>query len=284
MIRNLKLFWKFALLALMTPIAITAIASITLSQMNTLKYEYDNLYGFMLIPLLEVDKGNLHREKLNSHLREFIHPDLSPENSKALADAIRTEDKMMTDFIARYESEWLTTLSPEFTASLVALGQQHLQTIEAETLAKFHEVYNAYVPKLQALLTGKSVNFNELKQQLEQLETAFDSLVKVNRQFADYSNESAQNAIAQMRWMLMVLGPLLSLITLWIAWWFAHLVTAPIVRLSLATQQLAHGNLEVKLAKASKEPKDKVTFRKDEIGDIERSFDELNEITVDTEW
>jgi len=277
MIRNLKLFWKFAILAMMTPIAITAIASITLSQMNTLKYEYDNLYGFMLIPLLEVDKGNLHREKLSRLLREFIHLELSPENSQVLIDAIRTEDQMMTDFIARYESEWLTTLSPEFTASLAALGQQHLQTEEAETLAKFHEIYNAYVPKRQALLTGKSINFNELKQQLEQLETTFDSLVKVNRQFADYSNESAQNAITHMRWMLMVLGPLLSLIALGIAWWFARLVTAPIVRLSLATQQLAQGNLEVKLAKASKEPRDKVTFRKDEIGDIERSFDELND-------
>ena len=274
-IHNLKLFWKFALLALMTPITITIIASIAFQKTNTLKYEYDNLYGFMLIPLLDIDLGNLHREKLSSKLHELTHSEWSPKERTALAEAIRAEEKRMIEFIARYESEWLTTLSPEFTASLAALGQQHLQTIEAETLAKFHVIYNSYALKRDALLAGKTVNFNELKSDLEHMETTFDSLVKVNRKFADYSNESAQNAIAQMRWMLMVLGVLLSLIALGIAWWFAHLVTAPVVRLSRATQQLAQGNLDVRFVKASKGNREKVTLRQDEIGDIERTFDAL---------
>jgi len=85
MIRNVKLFWKFILMALMIPVTIIIIAGTALNKTNTLKYEYDNLYGFMLIPLLDVDKGNLHREKLSSKLREFTHPELSSKEQTAVA-------------------------------------------------------------------------------------------------------------------------------------------------------------------------------------------------------
>jgi len=104
MIHNIKLFWKFILMALMIPITITIIASITLNKTNTLKYEYDNLYGFMLIPLLDIDKGNLHREKLSSKLRELIHPNLSAEERATLVKEIKYQDQMMTEFIARYDN------------------------------------------------------------------------------------------------------------------------------------------------------------------------------------
>jgi signal transduction histidine kinase/CheY-like chemotaxis protein len=276
MIHKITLFWKFILMALMIPITITIIAGIALNKTNTLKYEYDNLYGFMLIPLLEVDKGNLHREKLNSKLREFTHPELSSEERTTIADEIKYQDQMMIEFIVRYESEWLTTLSPEFTATLAALGQQHLQQIEAETLAKFHQVYDAFVLKRDALLAGQAVKFQKVKQDLEQMETTFESLVKVNRKFADYSNESAQQAIAQMRWMLMLWGILLSFIALGITWWFTHHVTKPVSILSQAIQDLTHGHLNAHATLVSKNQIKKIVRRQDEIGEIGRAFKALN--------
>ena len=273
---NIRLFWKFILMALMIPITITIIAGIALNKTNILKYEYDNLYGFMLIPLLDVDKGNLHREKLNSKLQEFTHPELSSEERTTITEEIKYQDRMMIEFIARYESEWLTTLSPEFTAVLAALGQQHLQQIEAETLAKFHQIYDAFVLKRDALLAGQAVQFKELKQDLEQMEATFEVLVKVNRQFADYSNESAQQVITHMRWTLVVWGILLSLMAFGIAWWFARHVTKPVSLLSQAIQYLAQGHLNADSAFLSKNQINKIVRRRDEIGEIGRAFKALN--------
>ncbi|MDM8559610.1 response regulator [Candidatus Parabeggiatoa sp. HSG14] len=276
MIRNLKLFWKFTLLALMIPVAIIIIAGIILNKTNTLKYEYDNLYGFMLIPLLDVDKGNLHREKLSANLLELTRPDLSSDKRNTLAELIRTENKMMTDFIARYESEWLTTLSPEFTAVLAKLGKQHLQKIEADTLKNFHTVYDVYVPKRDALLSGEPVNSKALKNDLAQMESTFDSLVKVNRQFADYSNESAQVAITDMRWLLLVSSLVLTIIALGIAWWFSYTIIHPLIYFTRAAQQLALGNLDSKkITNINIYNIKKITNRKDEIGDIGRAFETL---------
>ena len=53
-------------LAVITPIAVTAIAVIALSQTNALKYEFDNLYGFMLIPIMNLDQANLHHQALET--------------------------------------------------------------------------------------------------------------------------------------------------------------------------------------------------------------------------
>ncbi|EDN71011.1 two-component hybrid sensor and regulator [Beggiatoa sp. PS] len=263
-------------MALMIPITITIIAGIALNKTNILKYEYDNLYGFMLIPLLDVDKGNLHREKLSSKLHELTHAELSLEQRTTITEEIKYQDRMMIEFIARYESEWLTTLSPEFTAVLATLGQQHLQQIEAETLIQFHQVYDAFILKRDALLSGQTMKFKELKQYLEQMEATFEVLVKVNRQFADYSNESAQQVITHMRWTLVVWGILLSLMAFGIAWWFARHVTKPVSLLSQAIQYLAQGHLNADSALVFKNQINKIVRRQDEIGEIGRAFKALN--------
>lgn len=267
--KNLKISQRLAILALMTPITIAIVAGIGLYKTNALKYEYDNLYGFMLIPLLDVDKGNLYREVLKYHLRELTRSDLSPDERAANIEIVRREDKNMTDFIARYESEWKTTLSPEFSAALAALGQQHLQEIEAETLANFHKLYKAYAPLRDRLLSGEKIGFKEIGKYMTQMENTFDTLVKVNRQFADNSNESAQNTISQMRWLLVIFGVLLTIIALVVTWWISLQITTPLASLSRATQQLTQGNLELDSITASI---NHFTNRSDELGQLAKLF------------
>jgi signal transduction histidine kinase/DNA-binding response OmpR family regulator/HAMP domain-containing protein len=267
--KNLKISQRLAILALMTPITIAIIAGIGLYKTNALKYEYDNLYGFMLIPLLDVDKGNLHRAVLTYHLRELTRSDLSPDERAASIEAVRLEDKNMTDFIARYESEWKTTLSPEFSAALAALGQQHLQDIESKTLVNFHELYKAYAPLRDRLLSGEQIGFKEIGKYLTQMEETFDTLVKVNRQFADNSNESAQNTISQMRKLLVIFGVLLTFIALIVTWRISLQITTPLASLSRATQQLTEGNLELDSRNSSI---NQFTNRSDELGQLANLF------------
>ena len=272
MIHNLKLFWKLSILATIIPISIIIMATIALNKTNVLKYEYDNLYGFMLIPLLELDKGNLQREKLAFLLDNLIdHDDITNSEYAELVKEIRDKDKLISQFIAMYESEWLTTLSPEFTAVLHKLGKQDLQTIELNALAQFHQIYASYSIKRDVLLAGKIVEHDNLIADLKLMETPFDQLVKVNRKFADYSNENAQRTISQMRDSLIITGLILCFISMLVTLWLARFITVPINQLTREIQALAEGNLQ-----QTKEL-DNIVQRKDEIGDIGRTYQELVE-------
>ncbi|MCL4294754.1 MAG: HAMP domain-containing protein [Anaerolineae bacterium] len=264
-IRDLKLFRKLVLLALMIPLAIVIIGAIALRATDSLKYEYDNLYGFMLIPIMRLDQGNLHRQALMTSLNELARPNLPAEERSTLIKTIQAEDEAMRAAISQYEKEWLTTLSSEFSASLIAQNQQGLQTIEADALTQFHMAYDAYTANRDSLLAGKEVNSNMLKDDLTRIQEAFDTLVNVNRQFADLSNVSAQATINNMRLTLIGAGILTSILGLGLAWWFARLITKPITTLTHATLQLAQGNLDVVLP----------TESKDETGQMAHSFSRM---------
>jgi len=202
MFRNLKLFKKLALLALMIPLASAIMAGFALTETGNLKYEYDNLYGFMLIPIMDLDQAHLHHTFLEANLDKLAHEGSSLEESAALVESVKSNDQAMTTLISRYEEEWLTGLSPEFTASLAAQGQQQLQNAEADALHQFNLAYADYALKRDTLLSGQRVDLDTLKEDLAQMGVALESLVKINRQFADLSNTSAQATIGRMRLML----------------------------------------------------------------------------------
>jgi methyl-accepting chemotaxis protein len=59
------------ILAFVTPVTIVLIAGTAIFQTNSLKYEYDNLYGFMLIPIMSLDQANLHLEEMKGNLEKL---------------------------------------------------------------------------------------------------------------------------------------------------------------------------------------------------------------------
>ncbi len=262
MIRNLKLVWKMMLQALMIPLAIIITVVIALNGTNKLKFEYDNLYGFMLIPIASLDQAALSQEQLNGSIYKFMHPDEALQDRTALSSVIQSEDEAMIAVIARYENEWVTTLSPEFTATLVALNQQGLQTDEANALAQFHTAYTAYASKRDAMLSGTAVDYASIETDLNQMETAFQSLVDVNLQFADLSNEAAQAATVDVRRTLLIVAGLLTVCGLAAAWWLIQLIIAPVRMLTGITRQLTEGDLDVHLK----------TESKDEMGEMAAAF------------
>jgi methyl-accepting chemotaxis protein len=265
MICHLSLFRKLALIALLIPLAAAAIAGIALKGIGVVKYEYDNLYGFMLIPIMALDEANLQRQVVEAAVLDLTRPFIAAHERTALSDTIRAADTAMVKLMTRYETEWLTTLSPEFTAVLAAQGQQSLQTDEANALAQFHTAYEDYIIRRDAIFTGQSVSLSALETDLNQMHAAFDSLLKVNRQFADLSNTSAQAGIASVYWQLIVVAILASVIGVGAAWGVTGLIVGPVRLLTQATRQLAEGKLDVGLPAETK----------DEIGQMTHSFSQM---------
>jgi methyl-accepting chemotaxis protein len=242
MFRNLSLFWKLSLLAALTPAALGLSLFVSLRGTQALKYEYDNLYGFMLLPIIHLDEGNLHREALEGELRALAQPDLASVERAALLERIRAHDTHLKGVLDRYSAEWLSTHSPEFTASLAALGQQDLQRQEREMLEEFKATYASFASHRESFLKGQEdMSLPTLLQELHRLEQPMKGLVRVNRDFADLSNASAQEALTRMRWSVLGLSLTLTVLSLAFAAWLTRLILRPVRDLQRTADQLLTG-------------------------------------------
>src|SRR5690349_22360815 len=111
MLRNMKFFWKMMVFAAITPIAVIVIAMIALTQTNLLKYEFDNLYGFMLVPIMNLDEANLHHKALETSFVRLSQPNVSASEKAELYKAIGADDKAMRAIVKRYKDEWISSSS-----------------------------------------------------------------------------------------------------------------------------------------------------------------------------
>src|SRR5690606_3542833 len=66
MLRNLRFFWKLMLLAVITPLSVLIVSAFAFYQSNLIKLEFDNLYQSTLVPIVNLDRGNLNHERLVS--------------------------------------------------------------------------------------------------------------------------------------------------------------------------------------------------------------------------
>jgi methyl-accepting chemotaxis protein len=263
--KNIKLVGKIAMLAIMIPLTALVIAGIGLNRTGSLKYEYDNLYGFMLIPISNIDQAAIHLAYLSDDLHQYLGGNLSDQEKVSLAQSIKNHDSQVIAVIDRYNQEWVTTASPEFTATLKALGKSSLQVDEGNALSQFSDAHVSVEKSIEALLSGQSVDAKEVVQGLGAMKTSLDTLVQVNMQFAELSNTSAQAAISAMTRDLIAAGVVASLLAIGVALWITSLVVLPITRLTQATSRLAKGELDTAVQMNSR----------DEIGQMAAAFQDM---------
>ncbi|WP_394822739.1 methyl-accepting chemotaxis protein [Pendulispora albinea] len=248
MIRNLKLFWKFALLASLIPLTVAILGWVAHRGTNDVKYQFDNLYGFMLVPIMKLDEGNLRRDELADELTTLQRTDLSSEERARRIAQAREHDKAMAAVMTKYRAEWLTTSSPAFTETLAAWGQKQLQTEEIRRLAQFDLAYAAYSPHRDAFLAGKMDQYAAAWPHIEAMGESLTELVRLNAAFADISNKDAQLTLQKMRTQIVAWGVLLAVVALGCAWWLSRTVVISVTALRDATLKLAEGNLDVEVA------------------------------------
>jgi methyl-accepting chemotaxis protein len=261
----MKLIWRFAILAIMVPIAAFVVAGIGLMGAGSLKYEYDNLYGFMLIPIDSIEKAANQQVDINSEMRQYFLESLSDSDKALLLTTIKDEDKTIAAVIDKYKSDWITTTSLDFTATLKKLGKDGLQTDETNAVAKYDSAHADFQKQMDAISSGQKVDFKAVDSAMISMKSSMDDLVKVNLLYADISNTSAQNAITQMRWMLIAAGVLITLVGIAIAFFMAFSITSPMKKITQIMELLALGDLEVSIDIHSK----------DEVGDMARSSQKM---------
>jgi len=238
----LTLVRRIALLAVLVPVAVISVAWVSLQGTSSLKYQYDNLYGFMLIPIMSLDQANLAEQQIATDVAPITLGDAKMIGPTSVAD-IQAADATLSTVIDEYANEWISTSSPDFTAALAAMGKSALQDEEAAALKKIQDAYAAWVPMRDAVYAGG--NPDGLKAVLADMHAGFTDLVAVNKSFADLSNADAQNVIGGMQLQMLLVGLVLAALGLLIAAVVGVSIVRPVRRLTDAAERLSEGDVDV---------------------------------------
>ncbi len=278
MFGNLRVFWKLALVALLIPVTVLVVGGIALSATDSLKYQIDNMYGSMLVPIMNLGQADIAEQGIYVDLEKSNQLFVAASVHEALAKDLRVRDDEMQGVITKYEAEWLTTKNPSISAMLAAQGKKSLQADEAAALKQYHEAYAAYAPQRDALLatTGWGTGLKVPAEQLDQMHAALQQLAAIDKQYAELSNKSAQSQIVQLRSTLVTAGVLVTLLALVAAMWIARSITQPLTKTVRMIQEMGQGHLSMRLGMQ----------RRDEIGimsgAMDRFADHLQETVVGT--
>jgi hypothetical protein len=115
MFSKLRFIWKFSILAALIPLTAAIMSILGGMDVISLKAQYDNLYGFMLIPIENIQEASIHLKNIMAGMAALNTSSLTDAQRNAVGETIRKEDHEMSAIISRHDHEWVNTLSREFT-------------------------------------------------------------------------------------------------------------------------------------------------------------------------
>ena len=269
MFGKLRFIWKFSILAALIPLTAIIISILGVAGVGSLKAQYDNLYGFMLIPIENIQEADIHLKNIMGAMTALNNSSLTDAQRSVVRDTIKKEDEELSKVMSRYDNEWVSTLSPDFTQALANYGKASLQKDEADALKQYHDAYAIYAMQRDAAIAGKPTNLDQLSSSLDLMDTSISKLVDINMSFAEISNTWAQQVIDQMRLKLMLAASIISLLGIAFAVLLTRSVTRPMAVLEVAAENMSRGDLNRDMSEAAKES---LRALKDEVGAVARSL------------
>ena len=269
MFGKLKFIWKFSILAALIPATAVIISILGVAGVGSLKAQYDNLYGFMLIPIESIQEADIHLKNIAAGMTALKDSSLTDLQQSAVRDMVTKEDQEMSTIMFRYNNEWVSTLSPDFTQALANYEKASLQKEEADALKQYHDAYAVYAVQRDTAIAGKPTNLDQLSTSLDLMDASISELVDINMSFAEISNTWAQQVIDQMRLKLMLAASIISLLGIAFAVLLTRSVTRPLAILEVAADNMSRGDLNRDMPEAAQET---VRVLKDEVGAVARSL------------
>jgi methyl-accepting chemotaxis protein len=269
MFGKLKFIWKFSILAALIPLTAMIISILGVAGVGSLKAQFDNLYGFMLIPIENIQEADIHLKNIMGAMTALKDSSLTDAQRSVVRDTIKKEDEELSKVMSLYDNEWVSTLSPDFTQALANYGKASLQKDEVDALKQYHDAYAIYAMQRDATIAGKPTNLDQLSSSLDLMDTSISKLVDINMSFAEISNTWAQQVIDQMRLKLMLAASIISLLGIAFAVLLTRSVTRPMAVLEVAAENMSRGDLNRDMSEAAKES---LRALKDEVGAVARSL------------
>ena len=197
---NISVGWKLTLMVFVLSLGVAAITVSAYVGLQDLRYQLSNIYDFMLVPIVAINQADTALANAQYDILQAHSEDITDAERTQFVSNIVPSNQLASDVAARYDTEWVTTLSPEFTQALREGGKLALQEQEVAALTEFHTAFDAYQTTLDKYLAsvkaGKPnvVLATETIGKLQVARTNLEKLIEINNQYADFSNGLALNA------------------------------------------------------------------------------------------
>jgi twitching motility protein PilJ len=256
---------KLALPILLLSLALGAAVVTSYFGFRAMRYQLYNMYEFMLVPIVEINRASGDLTALVTNYT--LVRDGTMTLQRGLTETISQAEAALEQTIRNYDSQYLTTLSPEFTTTLSNLGQLGLQEQEGAAFNAFKGHYEDY----KTLRDG--TNYAAIVNALEQAQTSWQELIVVNDSFAKLSYDDAVTNYTRSLRLLFGTAIVSFLIALALAVVVVRSLVVRLHELIKGTETLQQGKLELV-----------GTSGRDEVGQLGTAFNnavlQLREATV----
>ncbi len=280
---NLPFLFKIALIVLVLFVGTVVIALVNSNGLKAMRYQIDNIYNFMLIPIIALTDARKNILITERNL-ETVEASLDSQSTKTkIISEINVAQKVVQNALDRYNKEWVTTTSPQFTATLALANALDKQKTEVTTLEALNKNYADVLTKLSKYFD--SVNAGrpnrilktELINQLSAITDQFSALIDVNKDFASISNDDAIRTYNSTNLSNLLLTGLVLMVGLILALLIATSTRQRLAKLENAANTLRSGNFGVRVN----------VVGQDEIGNVAQAFNtslgQLQELQVERE-
>ena len=194
--RSLSLRWKMGGIVAVLFLGMAGVATSGYYGLQALRYQISNIYDFMLVPIVAINEADTALADAQIKLENLDEVE-EAQLAQNIADIV-AGNKLTSDVIQKYDTEWVTTVSPEFTQALREAGKLDLQQQELEALAKFHTEFDSYLAAsdqyIQSIQAGQPDKdlAERAGNSLQASRDALHTLIAINNEFAAFSNLEAQ--------------------------------------------------------------------------------------------
>jgi len=194
---NISMAWKMAFMISVLVLGIAGVVTISVRSLQRLQFHNSNLYEFMLIPIISLDDADARLSDMQYQILVLEDKTLTSKERAAAIEKIQSDQQAVKVVFERYNTEWITTSSPEFTDLLRVNGRLDLQEDEVATVSVIAGLLNQYDTTvqiyLQAMENGEAsqTQAQESTSALEDLRSYFSQLVELNEEFAKFSFDVA---------------------------------------------------------------------------------------------
>jgi len=190
---NISMGWKMSFMIFVLVLGLAGVVIISLRSLQRLQFHNSNLYEFMLIPIVSLDDADARLSDMQYQILLLDDETLTSTERVATIEKIQTDQQAVKAIFERYNTEWITTISPEFTDLLQVNGRLDLQDDEVATVSVIAGLMYQYDTTLkvyfQSLENGEATRVQAQMSTvaLEELRTYFSHLVELNEEFAKLS-------------------------------------------------------------------------------------------------
>jgi twitching motility protein PilJ len=250
-LENSRMILKIALIATIPLLGMVAAALVSNNGFGVLRYQVDNLYSFMLIPITELNKAEIGLSDLQGQVGQLGVASMPSVVRDELIQDFKKDITAVDTVIDRYNKEWATTGSAAFTATLRQYNKLDTQQKETEILTKANANLKIVDNSLNIALKRASKNLlpndqvAQLRQQIKELRTNMQDLVAVNMDFAKLSFDDANSAESSTRILSLAVLGIAALLTFLAGTTVARSVSSRLGQLSHGAADLQSGDLNV---------------------------------------